>query len=199
MLDSIFSDTPWFTLSVAAVLYLIDVVLTLRERYLYFSGARDVIAMPELYPLNRPFDNAKGWKQLFDRRYVLYVVGMLVGVPLAWWVLVKQYNQPTFFLFGAGGLLLLELNEVIRLVGFNALHSAAKKQEGIQGSVEVTRFLFSNLYAIDMYGYALIYLLAFLYSGSLFFLGGAALSVTRGHAFRDFSIYSKWLKKRRGY
>lgn len=195
MNEELFTGSIWFSLVLAVALAVIDAALSLAERYYYHSGAKYRIKVEDEYPLDKPYHAARGVRQFFNRRYVLFVLGTALGVPAAWWIFTRANPRPDVFVAAMGGLLLLETAECVRLARVVTLYRLALRGEGFDGQVSVPRWLPINLMVVDLYGFALLYLLIYLLTGSLFFLGGAGSCFVRAHAARDGSIYIKWMKK----
>lgn len=198
MIDSLLTSSVWFPLGAALLLHALDAWLSMVERYNYHSGARLVIFMPEQYPLEKLFRPAAGIIQFWDRRTTLFLIGVALVVPLSYYVFVIRESAPWVFVFLMGGLLLYEVAECMRLGRMLTLFRAARDRQGVEGYLSVPRWLTANLFVIDLYSFGLLYLLFFFGTGSMFFLGGAAACFIRAHATRDFAVFSRWIRGRKG-
>jgi hypothetical protein len=200
VIENLLVVSPWFALAAGLVLYALDIFLTLSERYQYHAGAKDVLEFRERYTLRRPFQPGGGVRQFWDMRFALFLAGGAGGILLTWWVFTRKNDLPQVFIFAVGGLLLYEIAECIRLTRSVTLLRLAREHKGLEGSLKIDSWVTGNLYVIDLYGIALVALLAFLLSGSLFFLGGAVSSFVFGHQVRDHTsvqqIFGNRLKNR---
>lgn len=198
MIDTLLTSSVWFPLAAAVLLHALDTWLSMVERFNYHSGARHVVFMPEQYPLEKLFKPAGGIFQFWDRRAALFIAGVAVVVPLSYYIFIVRERSAWVFVFLMGGLLLYEVAECIRLGRMATLFRAARERQGVEGYITIPRWLTANLIVIDLYGFGLLYMLLFFGTGSMFFLGGAAACFIRAHATRDFAVFSRWIRSRRG-
>lgn len=193
MFETLFTTSPWLALALAMVVTGLDLALTIIERAQYHGGAKDVILIEGArFRLERPYQPGAGWGQFWGRRYTLYLIGTAAAVVFAWFLFHRWNNLPQVFVFGMGGLLLYELVEISRLLYAVNLLRYARLKRGVKGKVEVAAWVPLNLSVVDEYTFGLVYLLAFLASGSWFFLGGAATCFILGHGLRDYVSF--WRK-----
>jgi hypothetical protein len=194
MFTTLLTNSPWPGIVLALAFTLLDLALTIRERALYYVGAQELIAIQGQYRLDRPYQAGAGWRQFWTRRYTLLLAGTAAGVGAGWYIFTRMNNLPEVYLFTVGGLVLFEFVENVRLVRFINLYRYALRKSGLRGHLEVQSWVTNNLFVIDQYAFALIFLLAFLASGEWFFLGGTASCFVFGHQLRDF-VVSRRLRK----
>ena len=76
--------------------------------------------------------------------------------------------------------------ETVYLVEHDALVSVVGKK-GLRGRIEYPRWLSLRLSAVEILGFAVLFLVAFLISGSWFFIGGAISCLLTGVKHRDWA------------
>lgn len=185
MLGSWLSTSPWPALVIGLLITGADLALTTAAASLYYGGAREIISLPGQYAMQKPYNPQGGWRQFWTRRYTLFLIGTAIAIPAAWFVFTRMNRLDWVWEFAIGGLVLFELAECLRLLKVVTLFRLARRGTGIVGRLEAQKWASMNLFVVDQYGLALVFLLAFAATGSVFFFGGAATCFLLGHRVRD--------------
>jgi hypothetical protein len=86
-----------------------------------------------------------------------------------------------------GGLVLVHAAASMRRLRNIVLFHHAISAKGLSGKIEYSKRTVHTLSFVELFGFAVLYLLMFLVSGSWFFLGGALVCLVAGNRHRDWT------------
>ena len=179
MIETLLIHTPWLAITLWAVSYLLDYYLTLYAARLYQAGAKEHFGFGGSYELTPYYQQEIDRLRLISPRFLLMLALSSLMIWLVWWLAVRWLGLSEFFLLLIGGLISRQLVVLTRHVRNIILFRHAQTPGNIQGRVEYKRHVTLHVSAAELFTFAIIYLLIFLISGSVFFAGGAfACTVT---------------------
>ena len=187
MLDSVFINHVWIATGVWALLYCSDYALTLACARMYRAGVDKHLVFKHL-ELTPYYQKDIAELRVFSPRFVLmlgltsgiiWLTGSLQGWLGGSWPLPPNWAQ-NFYRFLLGGLLLMEAAVHVRHVRNVGLFLYARDSRGIQGRLVYSPWLSYRSSAIELFGFAAVFLMSFLVTSSWFFAGGAFKCIVEG-------------------
>jgi len=177
----LFLDRLWPGLLVWLLLYISDYGLTLACARLYQAGARDKIAFEGSYEINPYYQQDINALRRVSPRFLAALVLSLVWLTAVWWVAMELW--PPFYAFGLGAVILLELAIHMRHFRNLVLFRAIVVTGSVRGRIEYPRRLMLRMSSLELLGFAGLFAVVFMFTGSWFVLGGATtcLSLGLGH------------------
>lgn len=170
----------WLAIALWIVAYLLDYYLTLYGAQLYQSGAKEHFGFGGSYELTPYYQKEIDLLRLISPRFLLMLALSSLAIGLVWWLAVRLLGVSVLFLLLIGGLISRQLVVIIRHIRNIVLFKHAQTDGNIQGRVEYTRRVTLRGSATELFTFAVMYLLIFLISGSVFFVGGALACTITG-------------------
>jgi uncharacterized membrane protein len=153
-----------------ALLYVSDYTMTLTCARLYQAGAREKIAFEGSYEITPFYQNDIDSLRRVSPRFVL-VLGLGI-VMFALSARDSAESSPGLFSFVLGALILLQLMVHIRHVR-NYVLFRAMATDGVRGRIEYARPQMLKASSVEIAMFAVMFAVAFAFTGSGFVLGGA--------------------------
>lgn len=181
MIEQLLKNNPWFATIIWAIVYISDYYLTIYGARLYQSGIKDKIVYEGSYELTPTFQHDIDSLKLFSWKFVGRLVLSLVIFPGLWWVSVQLLKLPNLFVLFFGMMILPELVIHMRHIRNIATYSYAKKMaDGLRGRIEYSQQFTLKLSSIELFSFAMLYMLMFAINKDLFFLGGVLACLATG-------------------
>lgn len=180
MFETLFLSNIWFVLGLWIIVYSSDYYLTLYCATLYHNHLKEHIVFEGSFELTPYFqadvDSLRRVSPAFMRALILSLV--LIG--LLWLLTIYLLPLSGLFFFTIGGLLLREAAIHLRHGRNLALMRLTRAGGGLSGKVTYARWLLLKLSALELWGFAGLFLLIALAWGSWFFLGGGVFCLFTG-------------------
>jgi hypothetical protein len=180
LIEQLLIHNIWLSIALWSAAYLLDYYLTLYGAQLYQSGGKEHFGFGGSYELTPYYQKEIDRLRLISPRFLLMLVLSSLAIGLVWWLAVRLLDLPELFLLLIGGLISRQLVVIARHVRNIVLFRHAQTPGNIQGRVEYTRRVTLRGSATELFTFAIIYLLIFLISGSVFFVGGALACTVTG-------------------
>jgi hypothetical protein len=193
MFEELIFQKLWIILPVWLVLYLSDYCLTILGARYYKAGGREHIVFEGSYELTPQFQADIDSLRMFSPRFMLAVFISSAIIVLLWFASRQSRNALLFFQFLCGGLVLHEVPILVRHARNILLFWFANKHRGISGQIRYERWLAYRLSAVELFSFAGVFLVVFLFTGSVSFLGGSILTANTG--WRDLRMSRKTTKE----
>jgi len=185
MLIDTLVQSPWLVALSWAVLSLFDFSATM----LYSKAYRDFLSSTVIYErgveMNPMFE--KDVKQLrwFSPRYFLLMLGVtfLVGFTGKW------FPTKTFEMLAGTVILLVLAIDLRHIENLSLVWFLKSDPEGFKGKIEQSYKLSQRRVAVNAFSTGILYLIVFLLTGRIFFIGGTIVSVLL--AIRQFLLSSR--------
>jgi len=165
-------NTPWPGLLLWSALYASDYWFTLTCARMYRRGASDHIVIEgsfEITPFyQRDIDTLRAWSPRFLTMLSLSTLFLWT----VWGWSARDFDRG-FYLMVLGSLLLIEFVVHIRHLRNWFLFRAILLRGGIRGRIEYSRRVALALSALEIFAFAGLFAVTFLFTGSPFVLGGA--------------------------
>ncbi len=187
-MENLFVNNVWPTLALGVIAYTAGYFLGVLEIYLYQIGANEHIVFEGGYELAPQFLESIARRRFLTPRFLIALPILAVAIWAVWDIVVQQYKRPEVFLFLLGGLALLEAAVSIQYLRNIVLFQHARNSAGVRGQVEYSKRLVHTLFFIELYSFAGLYLLMFLWTGSWFFMGGSLACFVTASRRRDWTL-----------
>jgi hypothetical protein len=188
LIERLLLTNVWFAIALGVIFYIATYLLGLYEIYLYNTGAKDFIVIPNRYDLTPDRQAAITQRRWFNWKLAAILVVMSIGIGLAWQISIGQYARSDVFSVLIGGLLLLEIADAAQRIRNIILFYNAPKAGNAKGKIEYSRRLVYSQAFFEMYIFATIYLFVFFTTGSWLFFGGGITCIVAGRRQRDWTV-----------
>lgn len=173
MLESIFQSRIWTGPLLAVILYILEYALSARDLFLYNRGGKDLIKIEGYQLIVANYLKPDGSIRWLHPRLIGILAVIIIGLPAAWWSLTGKQDLPQVYLLLLGGICLHACLNILDELRMISLWRDGVKG-GLEGELKVSRRLMISTSYISLYGFAALFLLLFLFTGSWFILGGLA-------------------------
>ncbi len=190
MLENLIPNNIALDVVILIAVYAASYYLTLYRDAVYHSGADKYIEFESAYDLMPMLQSDVDKHRLFSPLFTGVIVGLGIATVALWWFFVVESHRPEFFSLVFGGLVLLEVADIIREVRLIELFRHARAGR-LAGRIEYPPRIRRAVSAVESYSFAALYLVTFLVTGSWFFLGGALVGVVAGRRQRDYAVISR--------
>jgi hypothetical protein len=181
MLEKLLTDNFWLVAAIWAGLFCSDYYLTLAAARLYRRGAKEHIVFEGSYELTPYFQKDIDGLRTFSPRFLWGLTMWLLILFISWAMAIPWLGAPWLFSFVTGTLILLEAAVHLRHGRNLAIFRYASRGEGLMtGRIEYSKVLSLKLSAVELIGFAGLFLFVFLLAGHWFFLGGAVSCLATG-------------------
>jgi len=161
----------WLIITIWGIIYLSDYYLTLISAKKYRESMQEYIRYEGSFELTPQFQKDIDRLRLFSPQFLICWLLSIPLIYLVWWLSVSVLEQPSFFYFLIGALVLREVAIHLRHIRNLALYTHAKAG-GVKGSIEYSRWLVLKLSAAELLSFCVVYLFFAIFFKSWFFLGG---------------------------
>lgn len=175
MFEEFIFQKLWIVLPVWLIVYLADYYLTIIGARYYKTGANEHIAYQGSYELTPQFQSDIDALRLFSPKFIRVVLISSVLLVVLWFASSQEPDFWPFFRFLFGGLILREIVILLRHAKNITIFWNAKKHRGISGQVRYDRWFTYRMSFVELFGFAVVFLIVFLFTGSYSFLGGSVL------------------------
>lgn len=176
MIDALV-NSPWTGAAIWALLYIGDYGLTIAGARLYRRGAHRFFAFEQGYELNPVFKRDIARLRYFSPRFIMLLLTTTVLILIIW-RLSRPY--PQLFIFLIGALVLIEVSVHMRHLRNIVLFWIVLHRGGVEGHISYAGWLSYRVSAMEFFTYALLFLVVWLLTRSIFFLGGASTCLVTG-------------------
>ena len=181
-------DHIWISILLCILFTTAQHYLGLFEVYLYHNYATAYMDYEGRYDGYEWATSTDHRKWMPNTHLIIVLVVSSLAILAGWYALVKQVNQPEIFSFLLGGILLFRITRSLVNFRMISFFRFARNREDIQGKVTYSKRLAFTLPYLDMYGYALLYLLLFLFLGGWFLPGGVLTCFITARQNRDWVL-----------
>jgi hypothetical protein len=168
MLTDFFIKNVWASIGVWLLLSISDSLLTVAGARMYQKGVKEHLDFSGSYELEPTHQKMIDKFQVFSFKYVL---GLIMFGGLIW--IVHNSGLTSLFSVMWGGLVLLQFAIHLRHVRNLTLFRYASRSIGVKGHIRYARWLSLRLSSIELFSFGIMFLMVYLFSGSLAILGGA--------------------------
>jgi hypothetical protein len=168
-MTEVFVEYFWTGPLLWAALYISDYTMTLICARLYQERVRDKMAIEGSYEITPFYQSDVDALRRVSPRFVAILV---MGVGALCLLGGMRYAPAGVFAFMLGALILLQLAVHVRHVRNYVIFRAMASDE-IRGRLEYTRPLLLKSSSIEIAAFAAMFAILFVFTGSLFVLGGA--------------------------
>jgi hypothetical protein len=187
LLGTLLVSNVWFAICLWAAIYISDYCLTIWAARLYRAGARDHLAFKGSLEITPYFQEDVNALKPMSTRFVRALIFSMLAIALAWILAVRWANLPQAFAVLMGSLIFLEATAHIRHIRNITFFRSLMRSNDLTGRIEYPRWLSLRLSSVEVLGFAVLFLFAFLVSGSWFFIGGVASCLVTGLKHMDWS------------
>jgi hypothetical protein len=180
LLADLLTYNIWFTLAVWSALYISDYCLTVWAAKLYKAGAGEHFVLDGSIEITPYFQEDIDALRPVSIRFLRVLAFSILTVTLAWLISVEWADIPQAFAVLIGALVFIEITAHIRHVRNIVFLRSLKHSRHLRGRIEYPRWLSLRLSSVEILGFGVLFVLAFLVSGSWFFIGGAASCLLTG-------------------
>jgi hypothetical protein len=188
LLGVVLVENVWVAISVWTAVYISDYSLSIWAARLYRDGAREHVTFTGSLEITPQFQEDINALKTISLRFLRSLVFSVILLSVAWVVTVRWAAWPQVFLALMGALICLEATAHVRHIRNIAFMKILVSRHGLKGRIEYPRWLSLRLSAVEILGFAVLFLLAFLVSGSWFFMGGAVSCLLTGIKHRDWAV-----------
>jgi hypothetical protein len=187
LLGVILVENVWVAISVWTAVYISDYFLSVWAARLYREGAREHVTFTGSLEITPQFQEDINALKTISLRFLRALVFSVVVIAVAWVISVRWAAIPEAFSVLMGALICLEATAHIRHIRNIAFMKTLVNKQGLKGRIEYPRWLSLRLSAVEILGFAALFLVAFLISGNWFFIGGALSCLLTGLKHRDWA------------
>jgi hypothetical protein len=180
LLGRLLVENIWLTLSLWSAIYISDYTLTVWAARLYREGAKDHLVLKGSLEITPYFQEDIDELRPVSLRFLRALVFSLILISVAWILAVRLAGLPQAFAILVGALIFLEVTAHIRHSRNIAFLRSLERDRNLTGKIEYPRWLSLRLSSVEVLGFSGLFLLAFLISGSWFFVGGVASCLLTG-------------------
>jgi hypothetical protein len=177
MLIEFLGNHVWAGIALWVFLYIGDYALTIIGAKQYQAGAKEYFHFERGYELNPLFQKDVAMFRYFSPRFALFLITTCILI-LVIWFLSRPY--PPLFTFLMGALVLLQVSVHLRHLRNIFLFRLVVQRGGVQGRISYAAWFSYKVSSLELFSFAGFYVLIFLLTGSVFFLGGAVTCLFAG-------------------
>jgi len=181
LIEQLLIQQVWLAAVICGGTYISDYYLTLYTARLYQAKAKMHFSFGGSLELTPYYQTDVDQLRRWSPRFGLALLLLVGGIVSVWWLSIRWLNQPAFFLFLVGALLLREAAIHMRHIRNIVLFRYARDTEGVKGQVEYSRWLTFKLSAVELFSFALLFLLCTLLARSWLFVGGTVACAITGY------------------
>jgi len=173
MLIDTLVESPWLVSLSWAVLSIFDFFATM----LYSKAYRDFLSSTVYYErgveMNPMFEKDVRQLRWFSPRYLILMLGvaLLIGLAGMW------FPAKTFEILAGTAILLVLVIDLRHIENLSFVWFLKTDPEGFKGKIEQSYKLSQRRVAVNAFNTGVLYLIVFLLTGRVFFIGGTIVSV----------------------
>jgi hypothetical protein len=187
LLGVILVKNVWVAVAIWTAVYISDYSLSVWAARLYREGACRHVAFTGSLEITPQFQEDINALKVVSVRFLRALVFSVVMISVAWVISVRWLDIPEAFSALMGALICLEATAHIRHIRSIAFMQTLVRRQGLRGRVEYPRWLSLRLSAVEILGFAALFLVAFFISANWFFIGGAVSCLLTGLKHRDWA------------
>ena len=180
MLGNLLITNVWFALALWVGIYISDYLLTVWAARLYRAGANQHLVVDGSLEITPYFQEDVDAARPISARFVRALAFSVLAISLAWILTVEWGSLPEAFSVLIGALVFLEATAHIRHIRNIVLLRNLRASGSLTGTIQYPRWLSLRISSVEVFGFAVLFLVAFLVSGSWFFVGGAGSCLLTG-------------------
>ena len=165
-----FLSSPWPGAIAWALIYISDYVLTITCARLYRRNVANKIVFEGSFELNPIFQRDVDSLKIVSPRFLLLLV-LTSTLFTIYWVLAVP-SSPWLYTGLLGAAICMELAIHVRHLGNLHLFSTTLTAEQLRGRMEYARPLMLRMSSVQIFGFAILFAVAFAFTGSYFVAGG---------------------------
>jgi hypothetical protein len=170
-LDTYFFESLWPGLAFWGVLYISDYYLTLKCARLYQRRVREKIEFEGSYEITPYFQADIDSLRAISPRFIAALLWTEVWLAATWWF--SRQSTIALYQIVFGAVVSVELAIHIRHFRNLFLFRAIAGSDATQGRIQYSRRLTLRMSAVDLYGFAALFLVISVFTQSWFTVGGA--------------------------
>jgi len=163
----------WLTVAVWTTVYLLDFSLTMRAARLFRGGADRHLGFGGSLELTPMFQRDVDQLRRVSPRFIFFLILSNALLIVLWFLAVGVLSRPGLFAFAAGIVILREAPVLMRHARNLSLFRSAQQAGALAGRLDYARWLVLRQSALELLGFALLFLFVFALAGDWFWLGGA--------------------------
>lgn len=168
--DNYFLERLWPGLVFWGVLYISDYYFTLICARLYQRGVRETLQLEGSYEITPYFQADIDSLRAVSPRFIAAWLWTEAWLAATWWF--SSQSTPLLYQVVFGAMVSVELAIHVRHVRNLFLFRAIAGSQGVQGRIQYARPLSLRMSAVDIYGFAGLFLVIFVFTQNWFILGG---------------------------
>jgi hypothetical protein len=168
-MTNIFLENGWAGPLLFIILFIPAYALVLVFARLY--KAQNIIKVEGTFMLTTAIQKDVDARRI-SPRLIFLLVAISVLLFLIWLLTIKSNFSPEWYLFVIGAMMLPFLVVIIRNLHGWFLYRNCTEQGGIKGHIEYPRKLILQISSLELFTYAGLFLVIFLFTSDLFLLGG---------------------------
>lgn len=180
MVGNFLAAYPWLAILLWIVSFASDYTLTLYGARLHRDHVAEHISYGGSYELTPAHQKAIDSQQRVSMRLAGLVVLAGLMLALVWWLSVRLLGLTWPFALLMGGLLLREVAIHLRHFRNIVIYRDARVPGALAGRIEYARWLVLHQSAVDLWGFAGLFLVTALLTSSVFMAGGALACAMTG-------------------
>jgi hypothetical protein len=177
-LQDLFLNNLWLAIGFWVVLYCLDYIFTMTAARFYRDGAKEHYSFPEGIELNPIFRDDVAMIRRFSPRFFLLMF-LMVGLFL----LIYELEVPETFALVWGMVVGVQLANHCRHIRNLVMFSYARRSVGVSGKIQHEHWLSLRLATVEFFCFGILFLVFYLFSGTLFILGAAIGCLSLGLRF----------------
>ncbi len=183
MFETLLARSVWLGMALCAAAYAGNFWLAGYEARLYLAGAKERIAYDGRY-------GADGSSRSFRARLPLILLVLCAAIAAVWWVTVgpSAVVPPEIYPFLIGALFLTEVADAFRHYRNAVLFKNLSQAGALQGRITFSSRLALAVDYTQLFAFAVLYLVGFLFTGSWLFAGGAVACLLTANQQWHYSI-----------
>lgn len=170
----------WIITILFGLASLADYYLTIYGARLLRTNLSEQIKYEGSYELTPVFRKDVDALKLFSPQFAWRWLLSMALIPAMYWIFFYGFGMPFFFLFLTGGMFLRHAAILMRHARNIASGLLAREPGSIQGSVQYAQRLSLRLSAVELWSFAVFYLIIAVVANSAFFYGGALITAITG-------------------
>lgn len=170
-LDAYFFESRWPGLVFWGVLYISDYYFTLTCARLYQRGVQEKIKFEGSYELTPYFQADINSLRAISPRFIAALLWTEAWLAATWWFSWQSTIALYQMVFGA--MVSIELAIHVRHFRNLFLFRAIAGSDVVQGRIQYSRHLSLRMSAVELYGFAVLFLVISVFTRSWFTVGGA--------------------------
>lgn len=182
-MSNLFFSSLWPGLTVWAVLYIGDYYLTIRCARLYRAKVREMIGCDGSYEITPYFQRDIDSLKRVSPRFLVMLVLNCALLAVVWFM--SEQSPLGLYRFALGVLVLLQLTIHMRHLRNLHLYRAIVHTDEVRGRIEYSRRLVLRMSAVELFCFAGLYFVLFLFTDSWFFIGGSVGCLATALKHRD--------------